>query len=143
MLRENLLFSRPFYVLRPFDRSGKANDDASDSRNLKRLDEIRSPSPSSPAIEREKRTERIYRDSNWTTLVETGDVRFFLVLRFAFHFVSLRNNAYARDRSKIPTSKVYVVPFPFLLSTSCHLAISSSTSCHRVDEEFASDLFAT
>lgn len=142
MLRENLSFSRPFYVLRPFDRSGKANDDASDSRNLKRLDEIRSPSPSPPAIEREKRTERIYRDSNWTTLVEI-DVRFFLVLRFAFHFVSLRNNAYARDRSKIPTSKVYVVPFPFFLSTSCHLAISSSTSLHRVDEEFASDLFAT
>lgn len=130
MLRENLSFSRPFYVLRPFDRSGKANDDASDSRNLKRLDEIRSPSPSPPAIEREERTERIYRDSNWTTLVETGDVRFFLVLRFAFHFVSLRNNAYARDRSKIPTSKVYVVPFPFLLLIlpPCHLLIDIAPS---------------
>lgn len=129
MLRENLSFSRPFYVLRPFDRSGKANDDASDSRNLKRLDEIRPPSPSSPAIEREKRTERIYRDSNWTILVEI-DVRFFLVLRFAFHFVSLRNNAYAPDRSKITTSKVYVVPFPFLLLIlpPCHLLIDIAPS---------------
>lgn len=121
MLRENLSFSRlPFYI------PPIVAEKPTTMRVIREIWNDWTRFHLQRSKERGTEKERIYRDSNSTTLVERNDAT------FDSRFISVRiMRLRPVENPNVQRWDIYV-SFPFLLSTPCHLAISSSKSSLRL-----------